>query len=193
MSIQANFNKLVYLKKFNNYFNRKIYGGSSLEDYFNGESGVSYTKTKTFGKNNISDFSDGDLTYVIFKSTILDLPIGIEIINNSISVENDGGYITSSGDLTYFKDKRIVEILFGHTASSVSDFPDNIKITLEYTYINREYKREYNKTKNFKKQGIVPYWLEHPEVCKSEPLNEEEQKELDELLKEIQENISHIN
>jgi len=59
--------------------------------------------------------------------------------------------------------------------------------------INREYKREYNKTKNFKKQGIVPYWLEHPEVCKSEPLNEEEQKELDELLKEIQENISHIN
>lgn len=140
MSIQANFNKLVYLKKFNNYFNRKIYGGSSLEDYFNGESGVSYTKTKTFGKNNISDFSDGDLTYVIFKSTILDLPIGIEIINNSISVENDGGYITSSGDLTYFKDKRIVEILFGHTASSVSDFPDNIKITLEYTYINREYK-----------------------------------------------------
>ena len=59
--------------------------------------------------------------------------------------------------------------------------------------INSDYKREYNKTKNFKKQGIVPYWLEHPEVCKSEPLNEEEQKELDELLKEIQENISHIN
>lgn len=139
MPVQPNYNKLVYLKKFNNYFNRKIYGGSSLDDYFNGESGVSYTKTKTFGKNDISDFSDGDLTYVIFKSTILDLPIGIEIINNSISVENDGGYITTSGDLTYFKDKRIVEILFGHTASSVSDFPDNIKITLEYTYINREY------------------------------------------------------
>ena len=37
----------------------------------------------------------------------------------------------------------------------------------------------------FKKQGIVPYWLEHPEVCKSEPLNEEEQKELEKLIEQI--------
>ena len=31
-----------------------------------------------------------------------------------------------------------------------------------------------NKFKKFKKEGNVPYWMEHPEVCKSTPANPEE-------------------
>ncbi len=43
--------------------------------------------------------------------------------------------------------------------------------------INNKYK------KNNKRNEIIPYWMEHPEVCVSIPLNEEEQKEMDELMK----------
>ncbi len=38
--------------------------------------------------------------------------------------------------------------------------------------------------KNNKRNEIIPYWMEHPEVCVSIPLNEEEQKEMDELMKD---------
>ena len=38
--------------------------------------------------------------------------------------------------------------------------------------------------KNNKRNEIIPYWMEHPEVCVSNPLNEEEQKEMDELMKD---------
>ena len=45
--------------------------------------------------------------------------------------------------------------------------------------INNKYKRKYKK-----KKEIVPFWMEHPEVCKSEPMSEEEIAEMNELLKE---------
>lgn len=38
--------------------------------------------------------------------------------------------------------------------------------------------------KNKKINEIIPYWMEHPEVCVSISLNEEEQKEMDELMKD---------
>lgn len=38
--------------------------------------------------------------------------------------------------------------------------------------------------KNNKRKEIITYWMEHPEVCVSIPLNEEEQKEMDELMKD---------
>ncbi len=38
--------------------------------------------------------------------------------------------------------------------------------------------------KNNKRNEIIPYWMEHPEVCVSITLNEEEQKEMDELMKD---------
>lgn len=58
--------------------------------------------------------------------------------------------------------------------------------------INNKYKKEYNnKLNNFKRKGIVPYWMEHPEVCVSTPATEEEkaqiQKELDEIINQIDE------
>ena len=35
-----------------------------------------------------------------------------------------------------------------------------------------------------KRNDIISYWMEHPEVCFSIPLNEEEQKEINELMKD---------
>lgn len=41
-----------------------------------------------------------------------------------------------------------------------------------------------NKYKKINKRNI-PYWMEHPEVCVSEPLSEEEQRELNEIMNSI--------
>lgn len=45
--------------------------------------------------------------------------------------------------------------------------------------IKNKYKKEYKI-----KKELVPYWMEHPEVCVSEPMSEEEIAEMNELLKE---------
>lgn len=47
---------------------------------------------------------------------------------------------------------------------------------------------DHNIKKNYKRKwniSSVPYWLEHPEVCKSNLATEEEMKEMEELLKEF--------
>ena len=52
--------------------------------------------------------------------------------------------------------------------------------------INNNYKNKYNnKFKKFKKEGNVPYWMEHPEVCKSTPANPEEIAVMKDMLKEF--------
>lgn len=52
--------------------------------------------------------------------------------------------------------------------------------------INNNYKNKYNnKFKKFKKDGNVPYWMEHPEVCKSTPANPEEIAVMKDMLKEF--------
>ena len=53
-----------------------------------------------------------------------------------------------------------------------------------YHNINSKYKNNY-KINKFKKEGIIPHWMNNPEVCKSTPLTEEEEKELKEMLKEF--------
>ena len=58
--------------------------------------------------------------------------------------------------------------------------------------INNKYKNEYKKINKFKREGIVPYWMEHPEVCKSDPMTEEESEEFEKELKEIQETIDTL-
>lgn len=45
--------------------------------------------------------------------------------------------------------------------------------------------RNNNKINNFKNKEILPYWMEHPEVCKAIPTTDEDRKELEELLKEF--------
>lgn len=41
-----------------------------------------------------------------------------------------------------------------------------------------------NKYKKNKRNEIIPKWMKHPEMCVSIPLSEEEQKEMDELMKD---------
>ena len=48
-----------------------------------------------------------------------------------------------------------------------------------YNINNSKYKN------NNKRKEILPYWMEHPEICVSEPLSDEEQKEMDELMKDF--------
>lgn len=58
--------------------------------------------------------------------------------------------------------------------------------------INNKYKNEYKKINKFKREEIVPYWMEHPEVCKSDPMSEEEIIEFEKELKRIQETIDTL-
>ena len=58
--------------------------------------------------------------------------------------------------------------------------------------INNKYKNKYKKINKFKREGIVPYWMEHPEVCKSDPMTEEESEAFEKELKEIQETIDTL-
>ena len=58
--------------------------------------------------------------------------------------------------------------------------------------INNKYKNEYKKTNKFKREGIVPYWMEHPEVCKSDPMTEEESEAFEKELKGIQDAIDTL-
>lgn len=50
-------------------------------------------------------------------------------------------------------------------------------------YHKRNNRKENNN--KYKKVEPVPYWLEHPEVCKEEPMTEEELAEMAELMKEF--------
>lgn len=137
MPIQANFNKLVYLKKFNNYFNRKIYGGN-LNDYYYGESGASQTITVKF---KISDLTEYNPHGVSILKTVLDiLPFGILIDNVSVSFENLGAVDFSFISLAKQNpDKKSVVLLFDDNSDSESDFSDDFRIVFTYTFINREY------------------------------------------------------
>lgn len=47
--------------------------------------------------------------------------------------------------------------------------------------INNKYKNKYNNKEN------MPYWMEHPEVCKSSPASKEELEELEKILSEFKE------
>ena len=58
--------------------------------------------------------------------------------------------------------------------------------------INNKYKNEYKKINKFKREGLVPYWMEHPEVCKSDSMTEEESEAFEKELKEIQETIDTL-
>lgn len=55
-----------------------------------------------------------------------------------------------------------------------------------YHNINNKYKNKYNK---FKKEEIVPYWMERPEVCTSKKASKEEieeKEEIDNMLKDLE-------
>ena len=138
MPIVSNFNKLIYLKRFNNYFNRKIYGSSNLADYFNGISGASITKTQTFTTADFTDYNAGGITLI--KTVLNDLPIGITIQSVLVSFENLGAVDFSFVQLDQIPDSKKAVLVFDDNSSAITDFDPDFKIIVEYVFINREYK-----------------------------------------------------
>jgi len=74
---------------------------------------------------------------------------------------------------------------------SAIDCSNDSAIDCDYN-INSKNKIEYNKIKKFKREGIVPEWMKNPDLCKSKPMTEEEQKEFDIQVKELQEEIDKL-
>lgn len=68
---------------------------------------------------------------------------------------------------------------------SATDCSNEYATDCDYN-IKNNYKNEYsNKFKKFKREGIVPHWMEHPEVCKPNPASPEEIAEMEEMLKKF--------
>ncbi|HAB65767.1 MAG TPA: hypothetical protein DCE23_00220 [Firmicutes bacterium] len=67
--------------------------------------------------------------------------------------------------------------------SKVLEKNEDKTIVKNYQYKRKEYTRKNNKNLT----SIIPYWMEHPEVCKSEEASPEEQAYMEELLSEFKE------
>ena len=88
----------------------------------------------------------------------------------------------------YLNTEKIPTKVANQVANNCSDV---VAETCDYN-INNKYKNEYKKINKFKREEIVPYWMEHPEVCKSDPMTEEESIEFDKQLDEIQNTIDKL-
>lgn len=137
MPIQANFNKLVYLKKFNNYFNRKIYGGNALEDYYNpsADGGEVVEESQTFTQDNILNFVSGESFDI--KGKLEDLPFGIDIGFN-FDLEYDATGTITFIDYEYIKEKKIIIFHFFSTVAAIEDII-SLTFKIDYQYNNRDY------------------------------------------------------
>ena len=87
MAINANFNNLIFIKKFNNYFNRKVIGGSSLLSYFPSEQFNEYENIEAFSLNipdtSFSAIGGGKYAYTL--SVLSTLPCGRSAKNLTIT------------------------------------------------------------------------------------------------------------
>lgn len=88
----------------------------------------------------------------------------------------------------YLNNEKIPTKPANHVAKNCEDA---VAETCDHN-INNKYKNEYKKIHKFKREGLVPYWMEHPEVCKSDPMSEEEVVEFEKELKEIQDTIDTL-
>ena len=147
MSIQANFNKLVWLKKFNNYFNRKIIGSNSLSNYFSGtqeDSGASMTAQQVFNESVITNFVSGESFEI--RGIVNDVPIGIDIgFNYDLQYYGTGS--VSFLDYEYKKDKKLIIFYFSTTAVNIEDITGLI-FTVDFYYTNRVFKIVNNRNFN---------------------------------------------
>lgn len=64
-----------------------------------------------------------------------------------------------------------------------SEVAENGYQGVEESFYHKRNNKKENYNKNYIRQGIVPYWMEHPEVCQEDPATEEEIAEMNELLK----------
>lgn len=67
--------------------------------------------------------------------------------------------------------------------SKVIEKNENKDIVKNYQYKRKEYTRKNNNINN----NLIPYWMEHPEVCKSEKASPEKQAYMEELLSKYKE------
>lgn len=98
------------------------------------------------------------------------------------------GFIRCSYEKKNSKEKKIrrrvyiTEDLWGkyHNRNSTNNQKENGQTAEDNNKDNN--KKEYKENTT---QGIRPIWLKHPEMCESEPCTPEEQREMEELLKEF--------
>lgn len=104
---------------------------------------------------------------------------------------------TISNSINSLKRKKYIEVKFinrqrriylnneivSKENSKVMEKNENIDIVKNYQYKRKEYTRKNNNINN----NLIPYWMEHPEVCKSEKASPEEQAYMEELLRKYKE------
>lgn len=88
----------------------------------------------------------------------------------------------------YLNTEKIPTKVANHVTKNCSDM---VAETCGHN-INNKYKNEHKKINKFKRDGIVPYWMEHPEVCKSDPMTEQEVIEFEKELKGIQDTVDTL-
>lgn len=144
MPNQNNFNTLVFIKKFNNYFNRKVIGGPLLSDYIldgNLEnSGNEFEYSYEFNKSAIFDFAQYYSQYSFkLKDTASNIPVGSELLESDIDGENLGGY-SFSFNLFFNPDTKNTIITVYTDATSLDDIPDNFKVKFTLKLRNNIFK-----------------------------------------------------
>lgn len=118
---------------------------------------------------------------------------------NTLSVKEK----TISNSINYLKRKKYINVKFvngqrriylnedivSKENSKVLEKNENTNIVKNYQYKRKEYTRNnYNKKDKYDKTtSIIPYWMEHPEVCVDDPASPEEQAYMEDLLSEFKE------
>ncbi len=102
-------------------------------------------------------------------------------ITNSLSKLKKLNYIKTK----YVNNKRRIYLNLDKITTIV--FCEVAETCYDEVAKNCDHKRNNRKENNnkYKKVEPVPYWLEHPKVCKEAPMTEEEIAEMDELMKEF--------
>lgn len=89
-------------------------------------------------------------------------------------------------DVKFINSQRRIylnETIVSNENSKVLEKNEDKNIVKNYQYKRKEYTRNNNKNLT----SIIPYWMEHPEVCKSEEASPEEQAYIEELLSKYKE------
>ena len=110
------------------------------------------------------------------------LSVKEKTISNSINNLKRKKYI----DVKFINSQRRIylnETTVSKENSKVLEKNEDKNIVKNYQYKRKEYTRNNNKNLT----SIIPYWMEHPEVCKSEEASPEEQAYMEELLSKYKE------
>ena len=97
---------------------------------------------------------------------------------NQLSVKEK----TISNSINNLKRKKYIDVKFVNRQRKI--YLNKTVVSNEnYQYKRKEYTRKNNNINN----KLIPYWMEHPEVCKSEKASSEEQAYMEELLSKYKE------